>query len=134
MNKERFVDNGDNTITDTKTGLMWPKNACLANEKMFWECALVSATETNVGKQIGWRLPSRRELVSLIDYSQCEPALPDGHPFVGVEDSYYWSSSTYVGNKGFAWIVDIYSGCVRVYYKSDHFYVWPVRKGEIKNV
>jgi len=46
-----------------------------------------------------------------------------------VQSSLYWSGTTYEGDTGDAWYVDVYSGYVYYGGKSHYHYVWPVRGG-----
>jgi hypothetical protein len=134
----RFTDNGNGTVTDNLTGLIWLKNANCAGNKMSWTQAMDYANSLADGicglsdgsKAGDWRLPKRSELHSLIDYSQYDPALPSGHPFTGVESSWYWSSTTYTGSTSSAWFVGRDGGYVGSYDKTDAGYVWPVRGGQ----
>ena len=102
----RFTDNGDGTVTDNLTGLIWLKNAnCFETKE--WDGALAAANGLaagNCGLTDGsvaedWRLPNVRELQSLIHYGVHSPAIPDtagtgkwseGDPFSGVVSSLYW--------------------------------------------
>ena len=133
----RFTDNGNGTVTDSVTGLIWLKNAnCLGFQP--WTNALSSANglaSGNCGLTDGstagqWRLPNRNELQSLIDYTTISPALPAGHPFVGVQSNYYWSSTTYAPFPRGAWCVLLNDGLVDAHGKPFHLYVWPVRGGQ----
>ena len=134
----RFTDNGNGTVTDSITGLIWLKNAtCSTVTTKFWADAQTAvATLANGtcnltdGSTSGqWRLPSRNELQSLIDYTTRNPALPSDHPFTGVGIS-YWSSTAVAGsNAGSAWIVSLGDGNVNAVIKSTFFSVWPVRGG-----
>ena len=54
---------------------------------------------------MGWRMPSLPELSSLIDPTQTNPALPQGHPFIIPPRTGFWSATTYAGNPSFAWVV-----------------------------
>ena len=63
---DSFVDNGDGTITDRVTGLMWTKNL---TPKLTLEEAKVYLSQNNAGKHNDWRIPGIKELFSLIDYS-----------------------------------------------------------------
>jgi hypothetical protein len=132
----RFTDNGNGTVTDNLTGLIWLKNAnCfgLRNwDQAVSDCNALSngSCELTDGSSVGdWRLPNRFELESLLDLGNVFPALPSGHPFVTVQPYYYWSSTTYAYSS-IAWYVDMSYGGVAYGGKGNDFYVWPVRGPE----
>jgi len=133
----RFRDNGDGTVTDNLTGLVWLKNAdCLGTKT--WAEALAFCNSLadgscglSDGSSVGaWRLPNARELFSLIDLSQYNPALPAGHPFVNVRYDSYWSSTTLGEDTDSAWRLCMHCGHLSSDWKKDHHYVWPVRGGK----
>jgi hypothetical protein len=130
----RFTDNGDGTVTDHLTGLMWAKNAN-ANGTKTWSGAIDYANNLSLGTSCGgprtdWRLPNIKELESLTDYSNADPALPAGHPFTSVQSDYYWSSTTLGYNTEYAWNVNMFFGYLFYHnFKSNSYYVWPVRSG-----
>jgi hypothetical protein len=130
----RFTDNGDGTVMDKQTGLVWLKNANCFGTRI-WSDAITDSNGLNSGEcgltdgtiEGDWRLPNRFELESLLDLGNNSPALPTGHPFTGVQFYYYWSSTTHVYTDH-VWLVTIYDGGVNFYIKtSSHFHVWPVR-------
>jgi hypothetical protein len=132
----RFTDQGDGTVTDNLTGLVWLKNADCAGEKtwdtaMTWAAALTSGScGLSDGSTAGqWRLPTREELNSLVDSGASFPALPTGHPFTGVQSDYYWSSTSDASDTSLAWLVNINDGYVNLNGKANDYYVWPVRGG-----
>jgi len=134
----RFADHGNGTVTDNLTGLMWTKNANLPNGYRTWQQALDYVSGMNAGAypNLGytdWRLPNRKELHSLTDYSTYIPALPAGHPFTNVQAYHYWSSTTDAYDPVYAWVVDMWDGDVSYDNKPDaySYYVWPVRSGQI---
>lgn len=134
----RFADNGNGTITDSLTGLIWLKNAnCFGVQT--WAAALSSANNLasgNCGLTDGstagqWRLPNRNELQSLIDYTRnSPPALPVDHPFTGVQSNIYWSSTTLASATSNAWFVHLFDGYVSAYGGTSTGCVWPVRGGQ----
>ncbi|MBP6429753.1 MAG: DUF1566 domain-containing protein [Bacteroidales bacterium] len=63
-----FVENGDGTITDNATGLMWMKDD--NGTGVLWENALSYAENSSFGGFSDWRLPNTKELQSIIDYSR----------------------------------------------------------------
>ena len=135
----RFTDNGNGTVTDNMTGLIWLKNAgCFEDDYYKWDEALSIANALgngscglSDGSMAGdWRLPNVRELHSLIDYGASDPALPSGHPFTGVMDYYYWSSTSYGSGLSAAWDVYLRNGLVDVHLQTEVRFVWPVRGGQ----
>jgi len=70
--KERFVDNGDGTVTDRKTGLMWVRTDTMNDLKKWvnYQEAVDYVWELKAGKFAGyddWRLPGRDEMLALYD-------------------------------------------------------------------
>ena len=126
----RFTDHGDGTVTDNQTGLEWvrsPQSLSGNSGTMVWTNAMQFCNELVYADHSDWRLPSRTELMGLVDCTQNSPALPAGHPFA-VQNSHYWSSSTTQSNNtGFAWFVNMHYGYESDYYTALSFYVWPVR-------
>lgn len=141
----RFSDNGNGTVTDNLTGLIWLNNASAAAATRNWATALSDVAQLNTdgkmnshdccdtsnsdGHQIDWRLPNIKELQSLIDFGNNIPALPSGHPFTNVQSGCYWSGTSCAHGTGDAWYVGM--GYGNVYYddESNNGYVWPVRGG-----
>ena len=80
-----------------------------------------------------WRLPNVRELQSLIDYGRNYPALPAGHPFDYVQNSTYWTSTTYASFVSYSYVVSLATGNTTVFSKenlSSPKEVWCVRDGQ----
>jgi hypothetical protein len=136
----RFNDNGDQTVTDNLTGLIWTKNAgtptvnSCAGGGMTWQGALDYVACLNSTGYLGhtdWRLPNRLELLSLIDLQQLSPALSTNHPFSSVKTYFYWSSSTNTQDARYAWGVYMGDGASYDNYKTyGGYYAWPVRGGQ----
>jgi hypothetical protein len=112
-----FVDNGDETITDEATSLMWTQNdsgyyeaGTESDGTLNWEEALAWVQEMNEAEFLGysdWRLPNIKELQSIVDYTKSpittdSPAIDDLFyctPIIncfGEDDyGYYWSGTTH---------------------------------------
>jgi hypothetical protein len=67
--KNYFVDNKDGTVSDLATGLIWQKAD--ARIGMNWEEALQYAQTLTLAGKLDWRLPSIKELQSIVNYSRC---------------------------------------------------------------
>ncbi len=148
----RFTNNGNGTVTDNLTGLMWLRDAnCIATQypafdtdningdgNVAWQNALDFVAGINNGTYpncragyTDWRLSNRKEMHSLTDFSQGEPALPTGHPFANVLAVYYWSSTSYATDRTFAWSGTPSSvGFLPGRNKTNDSAVWPVRGGQ----
>ena len=89
----RFTDNGNGTVTDKLTGLIWTEKCqCFRHENVGrgperppTVCKSGYSDLTDGSKAGDWRLPNVRELQSLVDYGRYDPALPEGHPFTRVQ-------------------------------------------------
>ncbi len=140
----RFTDNGNGTVTDNLTGLIWLKDAnCFGLQTWFQALTLSNALANGQcsltdGSVAGdWRLANLRELLSLIDYNYYFPAVPPGHPFLNVQtqtpqQGRYWSSNVVSNNALNAWDIDFDIGTVnRNQAKTTPYFMWPVRGGQI---
>lgn len=134
----RFITSTAGIVTDTLTGLIWLQNAnCFglstlaqalsnANGLASGSCGLLDGSVAG-----DWRLPNLRELQSLVDYGRHSPALPSGHPFTGVQLSWYWSGTSHARITSFyAWGVNLTDGDVYWGDPATTHYVWPVRGGQ----
>ena len=118
-------------VTDNLTGLMWPANADLAAALRTWQLALDDANALILCGFSDWRLPNRKELRSLINYSLANNAATlNTQGFSNVQANFYWSSSSYAGSPALAWFVVMDGGHVSATLKSVNLYVWPVRAGQ----
>ena len=122
----RFTNNGDGTVTDNLTGLVWLEDwDCFFGN---WSAALaaVNALEdgtcglTDGSAPEDWRLPNINELLTLVDREFFNPAVPntagtgkwttDGEPFTTVQNLVHWSSTSVAHNKAAAWRVHFGTG------------------------
>ena len=143
---QRFSDQGDETVADHLTGLIWTKAAdtpgpavCTPARNTTWLEALDHVKCLNNHSYLGtndWRLPNRKEIRSLIDYSRYYPALPPKHPFIhlktGLSD-FYWSSTNNIHKTSEAWMIYLQTGgLISGDKKSNNTrWVWPVRAGKV---
>jgi len=69
-NKMSFTDNKDGTVTDDNTGLMWQQDP---GEKMDYQDAANGADSFKLAGYTDWRLPTIKELYSLINFNGMDP-------------------------------------------------------------
>ncbi len=106
-----FSDNGDGTITDSATGLMWSQND--SGTGLNWEAALAWVQTRNAAKYLGyddWRLPNAKELQSIVDYTRSpdttasaaiDPlfnATPITNEAGQTDYPYYWTGTTHASD------------------------------------
>jgi hypothetical protein len=125
---------GGYAVLDKETGLVWEQAPGPAVWE--WEKAKFWCYEKGVGGRKGYRLPTIEELASLVDpQSISAHSLPSGHPFDGVEDGGYWSSTTsgkrILERQGFEYIYLCFNCISKVFSAgpTDLLHVWCVRGG-----
>ena len=111
--KNDFHDNADGTVTDHATGLMWSKAD--SGKGLNWPDALAWVQQKNAEKFLGhadWRLPSVKELQSLVDYARSpetsrSPAIDPVFNSTAFSNEahqtdwpFYWSATTHGGLRG----------------------------------
>lgn len=107
--ENQLQDNGDGTISDLATGLMWRQND--NGEGLLWQDALAYAEGEEFAGYSDWRLPDAKELQSIVDY-QRSPATTGSAAIspifncseivneAGQNDfPWYWSSTTHASQR-----------------------------------
>ncbi|PQJ95729.1 DUF1566 domain-containing protein [Chromatium okenii] len=135
-----FVDNGNDTVTQLNTGLMWAKcsegqtgSDCAGEATgMVWSEALNAANNSHLGGYSDWRLPNVKELQALADYSFSNPVIDTSY-FPNTPNSWFWSSSSYANYSGYAWNIDFGIGNIYNSYQYSFNNVRLVRGGQSAN-
>ena len=102
---ERFADNGDGTVTDTSSGLMWMRcalgqtwadGACTGEATTYaWTSLEPAATAINEGGQhffSDWRVPGLRDL-AMIAERECQDPRINLTVFPNTPATFYWTST-----------------------------------------
>lgn len=88
-----FVDNGDGTITDNATNLMWQQVD--DGNTYDWKDALAYASNNELAGYSDWRLPNTKELQSIVDYEKTTiPAIDESYFTCTDTDSWFWTGTT----------------------------------------
>lgn len=131
----RFVDNGNGTVTDQFTGLIWLRNANAYGE-IPWQVALENAKAlcngsyglTDKSAPGDWRLPNVNEFQSILDLDNSSgPAISPDHPFINLFPSNYWTSSSVALAPALGWFVATGVGPPVFDLKFNSMRAWPVR-------
>ena len=121
-----FLVNGDGTVTDTRTGLMWTQDDVTASPVKY-EAAMQACAECHVGGYDDWRAPTVEELFLLADRTREYPAI-DQEAFPACEGGWYWSSTLDCASpSGYAWLVSFGYGVSDYYSRGYNLRVRAVR-------
>lgn len=102
-NQPAYRNNGDGTISDLNTGLMWVQSR---GSKMTWSAALAGAATNRTGGYSDWRLPTIKELYSLILFSGTNgPSLTNATGYIPFLDTNYFGF-TYGSGVGSERVID----------------------------
>ena len=107
-------------VRDNVTQLIWEvKTANNYSLSYTWfDATLVYASSVNTAAlcsfKSGWRLPTRRELLSIVHHGAINPAI-DTHYFPNTWANDYWTSDMYALDPNYTWTVNFYSGGASVY-------------------
>jgi len=124
-----FTDNGNGTVSDSNTGLIWQKED--DNTTRTWESAITYCEGLSLGTYSDWRLPNIKELRSIVDTTTYIPAINSTY-FPNTNSSDYWPSTTNARYSTNVWVVHFVGGGVgdTTTSKSNNYYVRCVRGGQ----
>ena len=145
----RYVDNGNGTVTDSTTSLVWEKlsdDGSIHDQDNTYNWANATAVKVaalNSAVFAGysdWRVPTIEELQSIVNLAYGNPTVSPvfntscapGCTVLNCSctvSSVYWSSSTHASTPADAWIVFFYDGHTFALTKTDNYYVRAVRGG-----
>ena len=106
INPPTYQDNGDGTVTDKVTGLMWQQTD---GGEMTWEQAIIYAKNLSLGGHSDWRLPFAKELFSILDESTLNPAMNTTY-FTATTAAYWWSSDVAMDDSTKVWVTNAGGG------------------------
>ena len=110
------------TWIDPQTGLEWQMDS---PGRMTWNEAMAYADGLSLNGRDDWRLPTCREIESLLDRSVYRPVMRTEVPFWDTRS--YWTATTFGPNKNSAWLVMFDGAYVLSYYKTNSYHIRCVR-------
>jgi hypothetical protein len=121
---------GGAAVVDLETGLVWERSPDTSDR--LWRDTIGHCAQREVGGRKGWHLPLVEQLLSLMDSSNSDSALPTGHPFLNVQPDIYWSATTNAAFPRLAWNVGFSPAHVNDGNKVITFHLaWCVRGGQV---
>ena len=127
INPPSYTDNGDGTVTDNVTGLMWQQQD--DNTKRNWDNAGAYCNYLSLGGYNDWRLPTKREFMSIVYYGTRTPVYApaiDANAFPGTK-IFYWSATPNPVDTSKAWLFDFSYGMIGSKSKGLSYFVRCVR-------
>jgi hypothetical protein len=115
-----FTDNGNGTVTDSATGLVWQKCSagraaldCSGSATTYlWLNAISYCNDLILGGRSDWRLPNVNELRSILDITKVSSPLIDSTTFPSTESNFYWSSTTRASDVTYVYMINFIDGKV----------------------
>ena len=108
----RFTNPTANTVYDTVSHLTWQET--VGDTAVTWSAASSYCAGLSVDTYTsGWRLPAIKELLTIVDYSENNPAI-DQTVFPNTPSDYYWTDTCYPAGSppctSYAWDVNVFAG------------------------
>lgn len=102
----RFTDLLNGTVRDSANGAVWQQAVDAGRSTQAGAIAYCASLALDGG---GWRLPTKDELLSIVDRRWRYPTI-DPTYFPGTPNDWFWSSSTVAGSPSYGWYVSFYDG------------------------
>lgn len=113
------------TVIDHASGLEWQRDPF--PDEMTWEEADKACRALQLGGYTDWRLPTRIELLTLVDDTRHKPAI-DTAQFTNTPSTWFWTSTPAARNPSeFAWFVYFYNGDSSYVHRDGSYRVRAVR-------
>ena len=122
----------DGVVTDSKTTLEWQDDYSDNGDSVKsakWTDAIDYCEGLSLNSQSDWRLPNKKELLSIVDYGTYDPAISSVFENNSTSKD-YWSSTTNVSNTNYVWLVGFGYGDTYSNRKSYNHKVRCVRAGQ----
>ena len=100
--------NAGDMAQDDFTGLTWQDNKAMINNMGTYKKVYKYCKDLELGGFDDWRVPTVRELLTIVSYYKYKPAIIGGFNFI--EDRFYWSSTRYKNHSGKNWGVNFRDG------------------------
>ena len=99
-------------VTDKKNAIYWQDNISSQKSSKDWDDAVLYCDKLVLNDMSHWRLPTFKELFSIVDYRRVYPAI--NPVFTFVNEGTYWTSTGFAPTRSRAWTIDFRTG--KTYY------------------
>ena len=106
-----FSRDNNGIVQDSKTGLFWQDDYSDNGDSVKsanWTDAIDYCETLSLNSQTDWRLPNKKELLSIVNYDTYTPSI--NSVFQKNTSGNYWSSTTYASYTNYAWLVNFNLG------------------------
>ena len=97
-----------NVVLDKRNGIYWEDDQFSGQSSEDWDDAVSYCDKLLLGGMEKWRLPTFKELFSIVDYSRVKPAINTAFTFV--DEGTYWTATDFAPNLSRAWTIDFRTG------------------------
>ena len=123
INPPDLTDNGNGTVFDNITGLTWEQKTATTEAYTFtFDDAVAYCNDLTLGGYTDWRVPTRKEISTLLNFGTVSPALdtayfPD-YTYTTGDDMSYWTETDYHDNSTMVWKVLMSFGLIGADFKA----------------
>jgi hypothetical protein len=128
-NPPLFRNNGDGTVTDIRTKMMWQGQD--DGTLRTWDDSINYCLNLSLAGFSDWQLPAKREIMSIMDYGTYDPALDT--IYFSLPGSTYWTATTPQGSTALAWKNFSYSGGLSLFNTASTSLARCVRAGQTQS-
>lgn len=129
INPPFFIKNGDGTVTDTVTGLIWQQ---ADGGEMTYDNAVLYCFNLVLGGSSDWRMPTAQEAYSILNHNKPNPAL-DVTVFSNTGADYWWTGEPQVNSSTKVWATNA-GGGIGNHAKSETISAGGTRKFHVRAV
>ena len=116
LNTVTYATEKNSVVLDKANAIYWQDTPFSQKSSQDWDDAVAYCHSLNLNNLTAWRLPTFKELLSIVDYDRVDPAI--NPVFSYVQDNTYWTSTDFSATRSRAWTIDFRTGKTYYSYKT----------------
>jgi len=116
LNTASYAAERNSVVLDKANAIYWQDNLSTQKSSQDWDDAVEYCHALELNDLSTWRLPTFKELLSIVDYGRVDPAI--NPVFSYVLDNTYWTSTDFSATRSRAWTIDFRTGKTYYSYKT----------------